>query len=330
VLADEARTVRDRVAAGFTLGRVCDRHDAYDEAFAAFALANQLLREDRNAHGTVFDRDKFCDLVTQQIAAVTPPAFVATAGWGDPSEVPVFVVGMPRSGTSLVEQIAASHKRVFGAGERMEVFGILSALEEGEVDRPPVKWDRAAVRREATAYVRKLQEIGDGAIRIIDKQPDNILALGQIAVLFPRARVVVCRRDLRDVGLSCHFQYFRDDPLVWTDDLADCGFRARQIERLLDHWRAVLPIPVLEVQYERLVANLETESRRLIDFLGLEWDPACLSFHETDRAVMTASRWQVRQPLYSSSAGRWRHYRRHLGPLLRELEGTVPAGESAR
>jgi hypothetical protein len=129
------------------------------------------------------------------------------------------------------------------------------------------------------------------------------------------------------VSLSCFFQYFRDDLLVWTDDLADCGFRAREIDRLVEHWRDVLPIPILEVQYETLVANLEAESRRLIDFLGLNWDPACLAFHATERTVMTASHWQVRQPLYSSSVGRWRHYRRHLEPLLRELAGVTSRGD---
>jgi hypothetical protein len=134
---------------------------------------------------------------------------------------------------------------------------------------------------------------------------------------------VVCRRDLRDVSLSCFFQFFRDDLLVWTDDLADCGYRAREIDRLMEHWRKVLPVPILEVQYETLVANLESESRRLIDFLGLDWDPACLAFHDTERTVMTASHWQVRQPLYASSVGRWRHYRHHLEPLLRELEGVA-------
>jgi hypothetical protein len=158
--------------------------------------------------------------------------------------------------------------------------------------------------------------------------PDNIMHLGKIAILFPRTRIVICRRDLRDVGLSCFLQYFHDDGLVWTNDLADCGFRARETERLMGHWRNVLPLPILEIQYETLVANLESESRRLIEFLGLEWDPACLAFHETERPVMTASLWQVRQPIYASSIGRWRHYRHHLGPLLQELEGLVPADDA--
>jgi hypothetical protein len=144
--------------------------------------------------------------------------------------------------------------------------------------------------------------------------------------LFPHARIVLCRRDLRDTCLSCYFQRFTSG-LDWTSDLADLALRARQVERVIDHWRKVLPIPILELRYESLVSDLEAEGRRLISFLGLEWDPACLSFHETERQVLTASVWQVRQPLYSSSIGRWRQYRRHLGPLLEGLAGIVPLND---
>jgi tetratricopeptide (TPR) repeat protein len=324
VLDDQSRPVRDRVAAGFALGQVCDRSGAYDEAFAAFALANRLLRDDRAAHGFGFDRNQFRASVDRLIAVIDAQTFIDTAGWGDPSELPVFIVGMPRSGTSLVEQIASSHPSVFGAGEQAEIPAILAALGDAQTTHPPtIAWDRTAVRRETTAHIQHLHGLGGDAIRVIDKQPDNILRLGQIAALFPRARIVVCRRDLRDVGLSCFVQYFREDELTWTNDLADCAFREREIERLMQHWRQVLPCPILEIDYETLVANLESESRRLIDFLGLEWDPACLAFHETERTVMTASHWQVRQPLYASSVGRWRHYRRHLQPLLAGLAGLV-------
>jgi tetratricopeptide (TPR) repeat protein len=327
VLDDPSEPVRSRVAAGFALGWASDRRGAYDEAFEAYALANRMLRGEHAAQGHAFDRNRFRDLVDWSIATFRPQTFVDMAGWGDSSESPVFIVGMPRSGTSLVEQIAASHPLIFGGGEQKEIIGILTALGGELTARPPTEWDRAAVRRETKAYLERLHSLGGGATRITDKLPDNILCLGQIAVLFPQARIVVCRRDPRDVGLSCFFQYFRDDSLVWADDLADIGFRARQIDRLTAHWRKVLPCPVLEIQYETLVANLESESRRLIDFLGLDWDPACLSFHKTDRPVLTASHWQVRQPLYTSSVGRWRHHQHHLGPLLRELEGVVPAGD---
>lgn len=320
VVNDPSRPVRDRIAAGFALGRVHDRYGAYDEAFEAYTAANALMRADR---GLAFDRTHYRLLVDRLIAAVAPQAFAATAGLGDPTEMPVFVVGMPRSGTTLVEQIAASHKLVFGAGEQKGIPRILAALGAEEAAWSPAAWDRASVRRETRSHARHLYDLAGGAVRVIDKQVDNIMFLGQIAVLFPRARIVVCRRDPRDVCLSCFFQFFSDDTMTWTNDLTDCGFRAREIDRLMDHWRKVLPIPILEIQYETLVGNLERESRRLIDFLGLEWDPACLAFHETERTVLTASYWQVRQPLYASSVGRWRHYQHHLGPLLRELGGSA-------
>ena len=130
--------------------------------------------------------------------------------------------------------------------------------------------------------------MGGDATRVIDKMPDNFQWLGPIAMLFPRARVIVCRRDLRDVGLSCYLQHFGDN-LPWAASLADIAWRAQAFDRLVSHWRAVLPLDILEVQYEDLVHDLESESRRLIEFLGLEWDPACLAFHETERTVMTAS-----------------------------------------
>ena len=325
VFNDLSRPTRDRSSAGFALAKRCDRRGAYDEAIKLFRTANELLRADHAAHGSVFDREHFRHLVDHMIASIGPDTFAATAAWGDPSELPVFIVGMPRSGTSLVEQIVASHKQVFGAGEQKDMQNTLTALAGEQAARSPSEWDRGAVRREATSYLQRLLVMGGDAIRVVDKMPDNILCLGQIAVLFPRARIIVCRRDLRDVGLSCFLQNFQDNTLMWADDLADIGFRAAQTERLMAHWRKVLPVSMLEIQYETLVANLERESRRLIDFLGLDWDPACLAFHETERTVLTASHWQVRQPLYDSSVGRWRHYRDHLGPLLQELQGVIPA-----
>jgi len=135
--------------------------------------------------------------------------------------------------------------------------------------------------------------------------------------------VIICRRDPRDVGLSCFFQRFRDG-MAWTYDLADTAARASEIERLTDYWRSVLPLRMLEVHYEALVGDLEGESRRMIDFLGLAWDDACLSFHATERSVQTASFWQVRQKVYASSVGRWQHYRPYVQPLLDGPIGLVP------
>ncbi len=171
------------------------------------------------------------------------------------------------------------------------------------------------------ADLQRLKHLDTCAARVIDKLPDNIFKLGIIAALFPGARVIFCHRDARDTCLSNYFQLFTDGNL-FSYDLVDCGRRARETARLAAHWQWVLPLPVIEIGYERLVNDLEGESRRLIEFLGLDWEPACLDFHRTERLVATASTWQVRQPLYSRSVARWRHYKSHLGPLLAVLEET--------
>jgi hypothetical protein len=158
---------------------------------------------------------------------------------------------------------------------------------------------------------------------VIDKLPDNILLLGHIRVLFPNARIIICRRDPRDVCISCFTTHFGDH-IPWSNDLEECAERAVEIEKLIRYWLLALPGPVLEMHYESLVGNLEAESRRLIDFLGLDWDPACLEFHKTERSVTTSSAWQVRQPLYDSSIGRWRKYRTHLGQMLAVLAPYIP------
>ena len=323
ILDDPTAPRQQRIAAGMAAGALLDKAGAYDDAFAAYAAANRLIRAGWAQLGAPSDNAALHRYADQAIASFTPERFAMTAGWGDPSELPVFIVGMPRSGTSLVEQIAASHKRVFGAGERRDISAIVRGLNRGATHAPPESWDRGAVRHAAAEYVAGLRALDRDAARVIDKMPGNCLLLGQIAILLPRARVIVCRRDPRDACLSCHFQLFADG-LAWSTDLGELAERAREIDRLLAHWRAVVKLPILEVRYEELVGDLEAQSRRLIDFLGLEWDPACLDFHTTERAVLTASAWKVRQPLYHSSVGRWRHYQAHLGPLLEGLRGLVP------
>lgn len=188
----------------------------------------------------------------------------------------------------------------------------------------PDRWDPRVLRAAGDGFLQGLRRQGRDARRIINKLPNNIYWLGHITALFPNARIIVCRRDPRDVGWSCFSQYFSDDGMAWTDTLEGCAARVRDIERLMDHWSQVLPGRFLEVHYEDLVADIEHQSRRLVDYLGLDWNPACQSFHKTGRVVMTASHWQVRQPLYATSVGRWRRYRKHLRPLLDGLQGLVP------
>jgi hypothetical protein len=173
-------------------------------------------------------------------------------------------------------------------------------------------------RRFTGRYLQELRRVSARASRVSDKLPGNFLYLGLIAVLFPRARVVHCRRDPLDTCLSIFFQNFGAGH-PYSHDLAELGQYFRQYERLMEHWRSVLPVPMLEVWYEELVAEPEETTRRLLAHCALEWDPACLRFHESQRSVHTASHWQVRQPIYRTSAGRWRRYEPWLGPLKQAM-----------
>jgi tetratricopeptide (TPR) repeat protein len=317
-----------RIDAGFALGKLLDNADRFDEAFPCFTTANALHRRQLIAAGQGFDLAALRQQVDGLIAQCTPGLYAAVEGSGNPSQMPVFIVGMPRSGTSLVEQIAASHTQVFGAGELRDVGSIADALEAHARDCVAQELDPDLAGRLAGAYVAKLLSLGAGKARVIDKLPDNILHLGMVGVLFPSARIIFCRRDPRDTILSCFFRKF-DAEISWAYDLVDCGHRALEIERLAEHWRRVLPQRLLTIDYETLVGDLEGESRRLIEFLGLDWEPACLEFYKTDRPVLTASGWQVRQPLYTQSVGRWRHYERHLAPLLEILAAGSSVHEAA-
>ena len=310
ILADPATTAIDRVAAGFALGKSFDDAGRCDDAFAAYSAANALYRQMLDADGRAFNVAAFTTIIDRVIARFDARFFEDHAGWGDPSDLPVFVIGMPRSGTSLIEQIAASHPSVHGAGERSDVGRIESTLDRSG----NANWDRAEADALAGAHVARLRGIGGQAVRVIDKMPDNILKLGLIGTLFPGARVIVCTRDPRDTCLSCFFQFFPNGN-AFSYDLAQTGQRHVQIDRLMAHWRKVLPLRMIEANYEATVHDLEGQSRTIIDFLGLPWDPACLDFHRTDRVVQTASAWQVRQPLYDRAVGRWRLYQAHLAPL---------------
>jgi tetratricopeptide (TPR) repeat protein len=315
LLADPDRPLSDRIAAGFAAGTFLDNAGHYDEVYPNFATANALQRRLLEEAGERFDADALTREVDGVIARCTPALFSAAAGWGNPSELPVFIVGMPRSGTSLVEQIAASHSRVFGGGERKDVFRIAKAVLTRNRDRPIKEWDMEFARQLADQHISGLQRLAGGALRVTDKMLDNILHLGIIPVLFPSACIVFCRRDARDNCVSCFFQRFGEGN-AFAYDLADCARRLLEIDRLAEHWRRVLLLPMLSVDYEALIADPEGESRRLIEFLGLDWEPACLDLHRSKRPVFSASLWQVRQPVFGRSVGRWRHYERHLQPLF--------------
>lgn len=297
LLADSGLAPSRRIALHFALGEYDDAGGRAEQAFAHFKAGNGLRRAELADHGHVFDAEAHQRTIERTIEAYGAGCFEKSAGSGDDSELPVFVLGMPRSGTTLVEQIAASHPAVHGAGELNRV----AALED--------------TAKAANGFVEHLRTRAPGALRVIDKTPFNFLHLGKIATLFPRARIVHCRRQARDLCLSCYFQNFVA-PYPWSTDLADLARYLGACERLMEHWRAVLPVAFHEVRYEDLVADQERESRRLIEALGLPWDDACLRFHDTRRTVRTASNWQVRRPLYATSVGRWRAYEKWLGACI--------------
>jgi tetratricopeptide (TPR) repeat protein len=310
-LDDTNISIGDRADLGFVLGKMLDETDRFDEAFAHYARANSLVAQMRHVAGEPCSSDQFAHRVDESIAMFTSEFFARTRDWGEPSDLPVFIVGMLRSGTSLVEQIASSHPDLFGAGELMDIGNIAASLSF-------TQWQPGSIKDAARKQLDRLRVLGGSALRVIDKMPANVEHLGLIATLFPSARIILCRRDPRDTCLSCFFQRFSTGNL-FSFDLTQCGRHHVDTDRLIAHWLKVLPLKMLEVQYEELVADLEGQSRRIISFLGLPWNAACLDFHRTERIVKTASAWQVRQPIYTRSVGRWRNYERHLEPLFKAL-----------
>lgn len=286
----------------FALGAARDRRGETAGAFEVFQRANVLRRRLLEGAGQGFDADHLDAWVDGVIGAMDRD-FLAQAGdRGVADDAPVLVVGMPRSGTTLVEQIISSHPRGAGAGELDALSRLLPDLPDGLADL-----DAARTGDLAAEYLKRLRAGREDALRIVDKTPFNIFLLGLAQVLMPGARVVHCLRDDRDTALSCYFTNFAQG-LAWSTDLADIARMQAAQARVMDHWRDVLDLPIHTVRYEDMIADQEGQSRALIDFIGLNWDTACLDFHNSGNAVLTASNWQVRQPIYKTAVGRARAY----------------------
>jgi len=288
----------------YAVGKYFDDVGKYSKAFEQFERANELQKlvaapYDRAA------RTKFAD---EMIREYTKERLAQPGKGASGSTRPVFVTGMMRSGTSLVEQIIASHPQAKGAGELN--FWNEAARKQQE----PL--DEARTRKLAESYLRILQQHSADALRVVDKSTFNTDHLGLIHLVLPKARIIYLQRDPVDTCLSCYFQDFAN-VASFTMDLSDLAHYCQEHHRLIAHWRQVLAREtLLVVPYAELVADPETWSRRIIEFIGLEWDPRCLRSHKTQRAVLTASNWQVRQPVYSRSVGRWRNYEKFIRPLL--------------
>ena len=313
----------DRSSLLYALGRAAERARKYDEAFHWMRLANEI-----DHRRTGFDEVENHDFV-KRTAAIFRADSWSQMPQGSDSERPIFIVGMPRSGTTLVEQIIASHPAAAGGGELVELPEIARELETGEGAAarpyPECVLDLTATQTTALAerYLARLRQVDREALRVTDKLPFNFRHLGLITALFPRARIIHCRRDLRDIAVSCYFIKFHR-PISFSCNLFELGAYMRHYQFLMAHWRRVLPQPMLEIQYEDLVTEPERHIRRITDFCGLPWDEACLNFYSAEREVRTASANQVRRPIYASSIGRWKLYGKHLAPLYAELEGRLP------
>lgn len=293
----------------FAMGKYFDDLGKYSRAFEQYKRANDLQKELASRYDRA-DRTKFVD---DMIRVYSRDQVVSAADGASDSERPVLVVGMMRSGTSLVEQIIASHPHAAGAGE-LEFWGLTAYKQQQSLRAAPP--DAAMNRKLAEAYLKILSQHSSDSLRVVDKSTFNSDHLGLIHTVFPKARILYLRRDPVDTCLSCYFQDFAN-MASFTMDLSDLAHYYRERHRLVQHWRSVLPKDIfLEVPYAELVADQETWTRRIIEFIGLPWDERCLEFHKTERAVITASHWQVRQKMYSSSVGRWKNYEKFIGPLL--------------
>jgi tetratricopeptide (TPR) repeat protein len=296
----------------FGMARVHDARGEYQVAAPMLSEANAISLQIRKSRDQCFDSAKQLDLVDRLNSSTDAAFFERLANSGIRTRRPVFVFGLPRSGTSLIEQILASHAEVHGGGElpfSMRGFESLPTLT-GRTDEPVdcfADLTCEQVRSLAAQHDAWLTEIDGGACsRVIDKLPGNYYYLGMIALLFPDATLIHCRRDPRDVAVSCWMANFRT--INWANHPDHLVAHFEVYSRLMAHWRGVLPIPIVEVDYEHTVTDLETVARRLVAACGLEWDPACLEFHRSNRPVRTASVAQVRQPVYRGSLERCRNY----------------------
>ncbi len=312
VLALDAARPQVRRAAWYLLASLLDTAGRYDEAFNAFREGNALVESKQAAPKT--------DIVGRWSADRLASIPYAST----PSELPVLVVGMPRSGTTLVEQMLAAHPSVATVGESH----VLPALRRAH---NPANLDQRTIDQLQDKYLAELTRgAGNdpGVTRVIDKLPGNYTNLGLASRITPGARVIHCLRDPRDNCLSCYFQNFGDNH-SYTRDLALCAAQYADHLRIMDHWRAVLETPILDVRYADLVADPEAGVRRMLDFLGLGFDEACLRFYESKRTVTTLSSAQVRRPVYKTSLARWKRYEAHIAPLLDALrEHGVPLDDA--
>jgi tetratricopeptide (TPR) repeat protein len=315
-------THEKQISLHYALGKCYDDLGEFDKAFPHFLAGAELKRKK-----LFYNAEADTVRTNQIIETFTPEYFASLQGAGNASKSPIFILGMPRSGTTLTEQIIASHPTVFGAGELHDFLNIANHLPsalEGQIYPDNLAGlTKESVTAWGDEYIERTRKLSADSF-ITDKMPANYMALGLISLALPNAKIIHVKRNPIDTCLSCFTRLFNRHQDA-TYDLAEIGKHYMNYIRIMDHWRSVLPADsFIEVQYEDIVADMEGEAKRLISALGLKWDAACLSFYKNKRKIRTASVTQVRQPIYSSSVERWRHYEKHLDPLLSELQSVLP------
>ena len=314
----------------YALAKAFEDVGELDTAFRHYAIAGEKKR--KKEHYSDREAAKMAKVIAQ---VVTKPRLAETKQVGCQSEIPVFILGMPRSGTSLMEQILSAHPDIFGAGELKILTGVLEniAVAQNRVnmqEKDPVfpYDDNATWEMRGQHYVDRLLKLADKPYkRIVDKMPGNFNFVGLIHAILPKAKIIHSRRHPVETCLSCYRIHFAEGHL-WTYNLRELGRYYKRYWELMDFWRTEFPGVMFEIRYEDNVADVEGQAKKLIDHLGLEWNENCLNFHKVDRPVKTASVTQVRRPIYTTSTNRWRKYEKYLGPLLEELGDIVPQYEA--
>jgi tetratricopeptide (TPR) repeat protein len=314
------RPPEQRAMLHFALGKIYDDLGDYPLAFEHYRAGNELVVPE-----SAFNAERWNDYVDRLIAVFTPAFFGRRKTFASQSRRPVFIFGMPRSGTTLVEQIIISHPEAAAGGELMAIPDIVKELQKriGTGTQYPecaLEMTEDVARVLVANYLAVLDDVNPDSGRVTDKLPLNFMQLGLLALLFPEATFLHCRRDPLDTCMSCYFAKFGRH-LEFSFSLKDLGAYYRGYRRLMAHWRKVLPVKVLDVDYEDLIENQAAVSRRIVAHCGLPWDDRCLDFHKTERPVHTSSAWQVRLPLYKTAVKRWQRYEQFLGPLRAALEG---------
>ncbi|RFU44555.1 tetratricopeptide repeat-containing sulfotransferase family protein [Paraburkholderia sp. DHOC27] len=316
VAEGDRRTQSDLLSARFALGKAYLDIKNPERAFHHLNIGNRTKRT-----AIQFDARQTERWMMDVLDACSPERMATLSGLGTPGSMPIFIVGMPRSGTTLIEQILSSHPQVTGAGELAALRLTVESAGAFPASLRSLTRESASVLlpKMGQDYLKRVAPLAQGRPYLVDKMPGNFLYAGLIPLILPGARIIHSRRDAVDTCLSCYTKLFGgSQPFAY--DLAELGIFYRLYERMMDHWRKVLPADsLIEVDYEAVVDDIETEARRMIEFLGLPWDDACLEFHKNRRVVRTASVNQVRQPIYKSSKGRWTAYASYLEPLLAEL-----------